>query len=584
MMMRYAKILGLLFFVIAPTAGTARADDGWVINNFDVRLDIAKSGKVDVTETIVARFDEPKHGIFREMPVLYDVNGHVFDLRVKMKSIEDGAGGKRNFDSTYHDNLAVFKIGDAGSTLTGMQTYVLRYEVDRSILWEGEHAVLRWNATGTEWRVPIESATVTVGLPQPLDDSHVQYDAWTGRYGAKQKDFSKSRVDDRTLKFVTKRLAAGEGITVEVAMPEDALSRPSRLRRILYWLQDNLIYGLIPLGLLTCIGVWYRGGRDRPGRGAIVVNYTPPEGLGPAEVGTLSDESVDLRDISSIMIDLAVRGFLTIEEVKSPTAFWGSSTDYLFRKNKPLPPRGLKHYETLLYKKLLGDRESVKLSDMKNQMFEVLPKIKLDLYHSLDAQGYFDGKPDSVRTKSFFLGLLAAALAIVVAVGIQMIMIGRVFPVPVVITAIALVIFVVRTSQMMPRRTTKGRIAWEQIRGLEEYITRAEVDDLKDQEKQGVFERLLPYATALNLTTRWANAFEGLYKEPPDWYRPAHQGDYFSMQMFGSSIDRSVIAMNQTLPSQPRSEGSGSSGWSGGGFSGGGSSGGGFGGGGGGSW
>jgi uncharacterized membrane protein YgcG len=98
-----------------------------------------------------------------------------------------------------------------------------------------------------------------------------------------------------------------------------------------------------------------------------------------------------------------------------------------------------------------------------------------------------------------------------------------------------------------------------------------------------VFERLLPYATAFSLTTRWASAFEGLYTQPPDWYRPAGDGP-FTMMYFGSSLDRSVTAMNSTLPTQPRSEGGGSSGWSSGGFSGGGSSGGGFGGGGGGSW
>lgn len=585
MNMLRANVVVSSLFVIALAAFTAtptRADDGWVITNFDVKLVVAKSGKVDVTESIEARFDVPKHGIFREIPVLYDVNGHLFDLRLRLDDIKDSAGNHRNFEQRYETNKAIFKIGEARSTLTGPQTYVLHYEVDRAILWEGEHAVLRWNATGTEWRVPIEKASVTVVFPEPLDDRQVQYDAWTGRYGAKQKDFVKSRVDDRTIKFVTVRLAPGEGITVDVAMPEDAVTRPSRLQRLAYWAQDNMVYGLIPVGLLACFGVWNYRGRDLPGRGTIVVNYTPPEGLGPAEVGTLTDENVDLRDISSVTIDLAVRGFLTIEEIKSSSGFWGSSTDFLFRKKKP--PTGLKAYEALLYQKLFGGSDTVKLSDLKNKMFEILPTIKNDLYGSLSAGGYFDGKPDSVRLRWLILGVIAVALAILVAVGVQTAMIGRVFPVPVVITAIALVLCVLRTAQVMPRRTSKGRIAWEQIRGLEEFISRAQVDDLKEQERQGVFERLLPYATALNLTTRWSTAFEGLYKEPPDWYRPAYQGDYFSMQLLGSSIDRSVIAMNQTLPSQPRSEGGGGGGWSSGGFGGGGSSGGGFGGGGGGSW
>ena len=164
----------------------------------------------------------------------------------------------------------------------------------------------------------------------------------------------------------------------------------------------------------------------------------------------------------------------------------------------------------------------------------------------------------------------------------QFIWIGRIFPVPMMLTGLALGIIVILTSRVMPRRSRKGRIAWEQIRGLEEYINRAEVDDLKDQERKNIFERLLPYAVAFGLTKRWSSAFEGLYQSSPEWYRTNQPGP-FSMMYFGSSIDRSVSSMNSTFPSQPRSDKSGG-GWSSGGFSGGGSSGGGFGGGGGSSW
>jgi hypothetical protein len=93
---------------------------------------------------------------------------------------------------------------------------------------------------------------------------------------------------------------------------------------------------------------------------------------------------------------------------------------------------------------------------------------------------------------------------------------------------------------------------------------------------------LLPIAISLKLADRWGRAFEGLYREPPDWYVTAGDGTFTTGRLIGS-IDRSMGAMQATLPSQPRSSGSGS-GWSSGGFSGGGSSGGGFGGGGGGSW
>ena len=577
LMFKSTLILGL---ACAGSSSLARADSGWVINRFDARLEISRDGTLDVTETIDARFDEPRHGIFREIPVRYDVNGHLYDLRMHLKSVENGEGAGRNRSVTDNGNLIVIKIGDADRTLLGPQTYVIRYRVARAVLWEGDHAVLRWNATGNEWRVPIGQSIVTVVLPEPLDDSKVQYDAWTGRYGAKQKDFKKTRVDDRTLRFDSAPLALGEGITVEVAMPESAVLKPSFLSQLTWWLADNFVYGLIPLGLVAALSAWNLRGKDIPGLGAIVVNYEPPEGLGPAEVGTLADEQVDLRDVSSVLIDLAVRGFLTIQEVETPGALWGSSTDYTFIKKKQ--PVGLKTYEELIYHKVFGAQDHAKLSSLQNKFYDVLPEVRNLLYTGLAKTGYFDGNPDGVRTNWLVLGLFAAAATVAAAAGLQYLWIGRFFFPPLIVTGIALAVIAFFTSRVMPRRTRQGRIAWEKIRGLEEFIRRAEVDDLKDQERKGVFERLLPYAAVFNLTNRWTKAFDGLYQQPPDWFRPA--GNHpFTMMYFGNSLDRSMNTMNTTFPSQPRSEGSSSS-WSSGGFSGGGSSGGGFGGGGGGSW
>ena len=53
--------------------------------------------------------------------------------------------------------------------------------------------------------------------------------------------------------------------------------------------------------------------------------YEPPPGMTPAEAGTLLDDSIDPRDITSTMVDLAVRGYMKIEETDD-TRFWSSTT------------------------------------------------------------------------------------------------------------------------------------------------------------------------------------------------------------------------------------------------------------------
>jgi hypothetical protein len=170
--------------------------------------------------------------------------------------------------------------------------------VARTILKEGEHAVLRWNATGTEWRVPIERATVVVRLPKPVSPPELVCDAWTGSFGARNKDFKYHQRDEQTVEFESQTLRPGEGITVDVAMPVDAVAWPGWGQVLGWWLSDNFFYGFFLATLGICFGSWYFRGRDLPGRDTIVVHYEPPKGLTPAEIGTLIDERVDLRDMS----------------------------------------------------------------------------------------------------------------------------------------------------------------------------------------------------------------------------------------------------------------------------------------------
>ena len=65
--------------------------------------------------------------------------------------------------------------------------------------------------------------------------------------------------------------------------------------------------------------------------------YEPPEKMGPAEVGTLIDDSVDPRDITSVLVDLAVRGYVKIVETQHK-GFLSSTKDYEFHLLKDREP------------------------------------------------------------------------------------------------------------------------------------------------------------------------------------------------------------------------------------------------------
>ncbi|MHC4931360.1 MAG: DUF2207 domain-containing protein [Planctomycetota bacterium] len=569
-----------LIAICAERADAGRKT-GWSIEKFDVRVALDASGTIEVTETITARFRSSRHGIYREIPVRYIVGAHHYALRFRLLDVTDEAGRERKTKVSHRDNYVRIRIGDPDRTVLGRNVYRVRYRVQRAVLFEDDHSVLRWNATGNEWRVPIGEASVKVTLPREFDDTEIDYVAWTGRYGSRARDAEASRGDARTILFTTGPLAPGAGISFDLTMPEDAVARPTAIRRAGWWLSDNFAYALFIATLLVCFWTWRRRGRDAPGRGTVVVHYEPPENLGPSEIGTLIDERVDMRDISATIIDFAVRGYLEIQEFEDDDG----KTDYRFILKKK--PKDLKRYERRIFDKIFdsGDMPKRRLSRLKRNFYSVIPKVKKDLYESLAKKRYFDGNPETVRQKYLWGWCLVVVGVTVLLAILQKILLGRVFPLPLAISGVASIIVVTLFSRVMPRKTGKGRKAWENIAGLEEYITRAEADHIEQQERKSIFERLLPYAIALGIADRWATAFAGIYAQPPAWYQPLGTRA-FTTGYLVSSIDSSVDAMNRTLPTGPRSSGGGGSGggWSGGGFSGGGFSGGGFGGGGGGAW
>ncbi len=92
---------------------------------------------------------------------------------------------------------------------------------------------------------------------------------------------------------------------------------------------------LLPFWTLAVMfTLWYYKGRDPdPGR-SVAPMYEPPKDMTPAESGTLLDDSLDPRDITSTLIDLAVRGYVKIEQIETPGLF-RHGKDYVFHLLKP---------------------------------------------------------------------------------------------------------------------------------------------------------------------------------------------------------------------------------------------------------
>src|SRR5690606_18275995 len=139
--------------------------------------------------------------------------------------------------------------------------------------------------------------------------------------------------------------------------------------------------------------------------GPFPVEYTPPSDLRPGEIGALRDEVVHPIDVTSTIVDLAVRGYLTIEETEERQLL-RNKTDWRLKRLKP--SEGLEEYERLLLDGLFEDGDEVMLSDLKTKFVDRLAKVKDAMYAAMVEHGWYRRSPR--RTRNLWLGLGFAVL------------------------------------------------------------------------------------------------------------------------------------------------------------------------------
>ncbi len=299
------------------------------------------------------------------------------------------------------------------------------------------------------------------------------------------------------------------------------------------------------------------------------VEFEPPDGLRPGQLGTLIDFEANPLDVTATIIDLAVRGYLKIEEIDKE--WYQRKHDWKLTK---LDHAGELHrYERTLYDGLFEDGDEVQLSDLHDKFAARMTKVRGQLMDDAMAKGWFARKPGTVKVLYALLGMLVLGIGVALTVLLAVNTHAGLLGVPVIVGGILVLV----AARWMPKRTAKGYAVLRHTEGFKRFIDESEKRRAEFAERKNLFSEYLPYAVVFGATKKWAKAFAGLGDEAPDtssWYVSQHAFDY---AVFGSAIDGFAVTSAGTLTSAPSS--TGSSGFSGGGFSGGGG-----GGGGGGSW
>jgi len=575
------RILAIGLFAVAAvfssasfsfTAGARQL----VIQHFDDTVVIGADGTVEVTENLEVRFNGTNwHGIYRAIPVEYtDPHGFDYKLLIDPISVTDDTGHSLKYEQSRQGRNTRFKIYVSNPD-NSTRTVVIRYRVLDALRFFEDHDELYWNVTGNESDIPVASATASIQLPSGVTGLHAT--AFTGVTGSRAEDARIDTIENIVNVRTTRPLGRYQGLTVVVGWDKGIVHAPSSSAKFWLFLRSNWPL-VIPLGVFAVMfWLWWTRGRD-PARQAIAVQYEPPDKLTPGECGTLVDNEAAMRDITATLVDLAVKGYMTIEQTdESHLLGLSHSKAYTLHLKKPAADwNTARPHEQQMLSALFdgGANTDVKLSQLQNHFYASLPAIRNSIFDALMADGYYLHRPDTVRQSYIGGGIVIGILMIVIGGAVASRTGAAALPwiVSGVISAAVICIF----GWFMPARTLTGARTLEKVLGFEDFLGRVEGDRIERIERTPeLFEKYLPYAMALHVEKKWVQTFSGIAMQPPSWYQGPY-GSGFVPYIFVSDLNMMSMQAASTMVSAPRS--SGSSGFGGGGMSGGGFGGGGVGG------
>lgn len=615
---KVAALVGLLLaaalIALPASAATAAGDER--MQSFDVVYDLQPDGSVQVKETIVWQFPsgEQRHGIFRNIVVRMgwqDQEDQYRYYEMTDVSVDSPSGAPDEFRVSDNGAAAEIRIGSADLTTSGTQTYVVRYTLAHVLnpIAENQTVEFYYNVFGANETTQRDRVTVTVNGPVPSTDAL----CFKGERGS--TDTCEATPGDPT-RYAATNLGPGEAMSVVGQYPASAFDNPqpdvrsgdagSTIGKAVAPAANAAAYAagigapLIAAAAMSAL-VWKRGRDERyadltpglspvtgtagqvsttvGGSPVVAVQFQPPKGVQPGMVGTIIDERANPIDVSATVIDLAVRGFLRIEEVEGGGMF--SRTDWTLTRLDPPAGEPLLTYERELLDGLFKIGDVVLLSGLKNTFASTLKRIQSSMYTEVVRRHWFRQSPQTQRGLWQGLGIVLAAIGgLTLAYGVPALteLFGDGFGGGIVL-GIGLILAGGITwflGGKMAAKTADGSAVLAQALGFKEYLTTAEAGQIAFEEASNIFSRYLPYAVVFGVADRWARTFAEVAKAAeaagqsiamPTWY--LYSGHAFpDFTSIADGVESFSTTSTGTFTSTPGS--SGASGFGGGGFSGGG--------------
>jgi len=562
--MKITQFIFLLFFLLLSLATFAQNEH---IKNFDVKVVVDKDRSILVTEmiTVYAAGRSIKRGITRNFPASRIMNDRSVGVKYQIQDIERDGKDEPYFTKEEGNDFTIY-IGRKEVFLEpGFYTYKIEYRVPNQIGFFEKYDEIYWNAIGTDVSFPVEKASCEVVLPP--NASVIQQAAYIGGYGSTEQPGETRFESGRGFYSPGRSLKPKEAFTVAIGFQKDLVEPPT------YFEQHGTLL-VILLGLLILLPyyflTWFRYGQDPP-TPASYPQWNSPDGLSAASINYISKETYQTEGFTASIIDLAVKGFLRIEE----------------REGKGLIFK-TKAYD-LIKLKNADDSLPIEEKQLFTSLFSNRTKINIDGEYQSHIENAYNNHYANVRHQhlSFVMEgnnfqFVILPLLISIAVGGLAVLLFSKNPYAegvnityIIIFGILALIGVILYTYLIKQPTVDKLDLQSRINGFQMYLDLAEKERLNLLNPPDMttehFEAMLPYAFALGVEHKWSEKFKAILEAAQ--YRPEWSNSstvYYSSNNFGSSFSKSVSSSSTKPPESSSGGGSGGGGFSGGGGGGGG--------------
>lgn len=325
----YLLSISILVSLILIIPNKVFADtDEYIINNYDINIVVNDNNTLKITETIGAFFKVDKHGIFRKIPLRNEVvrlDGTTSKNVTKISEINVSEKY-----SEYNENgYKVIKIGDEETTLTGQKNYTISYLYNLGKDPMPKYDELYFNIIGDEWDTSISNVTFTITMPKDFD--HTKLGFSSGKKGTVNSSKVNFNVNGNV---ITGRLIGTlypeEALTVRLELPEGYFVNASNNSEF----PAIILIGLSIIFTMLTYFIWKKSGQDK--QVIETIEFYAPKGLNSLEVGFLYKGKIDIKEVTSLLIYLANKGYIKISDYEEQG---------LFSKRKGFKITKLKEYD-----------------------------------------------------------------------------------------------------------------------------------------------------------------------------------------------------------------------------------------------